>query len=172
VSIARRAKVVEHRFFDLPGLREAGDIPGRKWGGLPPTFIPMRNAIFYSIAAGYALEARARYLVGGHNRDDHRVFEDTSPEFFDTLQHSFLLATQRLHEHRLRIVRPLEHLSKQQVILRAARLGVPLELTWSCHRAGNVPCWNCEGCSARTSAFQEARVPDPLRSAIGKSSHS
>ncbi len=46
----------------------------------------MKNAIYYSVAAAFAEEVGAARVVGGHNRDDRAVFEDTSDEFFSNLQ--------------------------------------------------------------------------------------
>jgi 7-cyano-7-deazaguanine synthase len=51
---------------------------------------------------------------------------------------------------------------KVQVVSLAYKLGVPLEMTWSCHREGSEHCWRCEGCLGRRRTFVEAGVADPL----------
>jgi len=154
--------VAEHRFVRLPDVREASDM-GRAFRGLPPTYIPLRNAMFYSAAAAFAEETGAGAVFGGHNRDDLGVFPDAGPEFFGQLEKAFRAGSAALRSSRFRILRPLESKTKVQVIRLASRLGVPLELTWSCHREGRAPCWRCEGCRGRTEAFRRAAVPDPLR---------
>jgi len=151
----------EHRFVRLPDLKEAGDI-GLKFEGLPSTYIPVRNPIFYSLAASFAEEIGAAYLVGGHNQDDMRVFRDTKGDFFKKLEAMLRASSRSLEQHRLRIMRPLQSLTKPQVIRLAESLGVPLELTWSCHRGGTTPCWKCEGCRGRTLSFERAGMTDPL----------
>ena len=161
-AIAAEAGVVEHRLVRLPDLREAADIPGARFPGLPLTYIPLRNSIFYSIAAGYAEETGAGSIVGGHNRDDSGVFRDVSPEFFTTLERAFWAGSAILRRNRTRIVRPLKNRTKVQVVRLAASLKVPLELTWSCHRDGNEHCWKCDGCSSRRESFAKAGVKDPL----------
>jgi len=163
-AIASRAGVIEHRKVRLPDLKEAADIPGFSPQGLPPTYIPLRNGIFYALAASYAEETGAASIVGGHNRDDAQVFADVSPEFFSSLQKAFWSGSRILRRERLRIVRPLKTLRKPQVIRLAASLGVPLELTWSCHRDGEKHCWRCDGCNSRLRCFKEAGVRDPLAS--------
>lgn len=166
--MARRLGVEEHRLVRLPDLREAADIPGARFGRLPPTYIPLRNSVFYSFAASYAEEVRASAIVGGHNKDDANVFSDVSPEFFGSLEKAFRDGSQILRRARLRILRPLRQMTKPQVIRLAASKGVPLELTWSCHRDGERHCWRCAGCTSRSNAFERAGLKDPLSSGRGK----
>jgi 7-cyano-7-deazaguanine synthase len=161
-AIASRADVLEHRIVRLPDLKESAEIPGFRPQGLPPTYIPLRNSIFYAFAASYAEETGAASIVGGHNRDDTRVFVDVSPEFFRSLQRAFWSGSRVIRKNRLQISRPLKHLGKPAVIRLAASLGVPLELTWSCHRDSETHCWKCDGCLSRVRCFQEAGIDDPL----------
>lgn len=161
-AVAARAGVQEHRFVRLPDLREAGDIKGAKFKGLPPSYIPLRNSIFYSFAASYAEEIGATAIVGGHNKDDQEVFADVSSEFFSALEKALWAGSPILRRNRTRIARPLDSKSKVQVVKLADSIGVPLELTWSCHRNGRVHCWRCEGCLSRARSFVKAGVNDPL----------
>jgi 7-cyano-7-deazaguanine synthase len=151
----------EHRFVRLPDIREAGDM-GLRFEGLPSTYIPMRNAVFYSLAASYAEETGADYIVGGHNKDDLKVFRDAGPAFFESMEAALWAGSKALKRRRLRILRPLQARTKPQVIRIAASIGVPFELTWSCHSNGTLHCWRCEGCLNRIRSFDEAGVPDPL----------
>jgi 7-cyano-7-deazaguanine synthase len=130
---------------------------------MPPTYIPMRNGIFYSLAASYAEEVGANLIVGGHNKDDVKTFADAAPAFFDGLEKAFRLGSPILRKRRTRILLPLSEKTKAQVIRLASSLEVPLGLTWSCHREGGSHCWECEGCRARMTAFEKANVVDPLR---------
>lgn len=161
-----KAAGVKQRVVRLPDLREASDIRSSKFPGLPPTYIPMRNAVFYSLAASYAEEVRADFIVGGHNRDDLTVFRDVSPAFFSSLQKAFWAGSKILSRRRTRILRPLSSRSKPEVIRLASSVGVPLALTWSCHRNGASHCWRCDGCNARTRSFERAGVPDPLKKGL------
>ncbi len=163
--LGKRVGVLEHRFVRLPDLREAGDIVGStalSRGGVPPTYIPMKNTVYYSLGASYAEEKGAGFIIGGHNLDDMRVFEDTSDEFFARLEGTLLAGSARLKRSGLRILRPLKDMTKAEVVSMASEIGVPLEVTWSCHRDGREHCWKCEGCRSRRKAFQAAHVTDPL----------
>jgi len=161
-AIATIARVVEHRVVRLPDVREAADIPGFELAGRPPSYIPLRNGVFYSLAASYAEEIGADTLVGGHNKDDEEVFPDVSTRFFAPLQTALRAASPTLRRNRLRIVRPLRGLTKPEVIKLGVSLGVPLERTWSCHADSKEHCWRCDGCLSRKRAFKEAGVIDPL----------
>jgi 7-cyano-7-deazaguanine synthase len=162
-AIARAAGISEHRFVRLPDLREASDIRRASFAGMPSTFIPMRNGIFYSLAASYAEEVGADLIVGGHNNDDVRTFADAAPAFFDGLERAFRVGSPILRKRRTRILLPLSEKTKAQVVRLAYSLEVPLGLTWSCHREGGSHCWECDGCRARMAAFEKAGVVDPLR---------
>ena len=148
----------------MPDLREAGDIPGIRLPSArpPPSYIPQRNVIFYGIAASYAEEVLADNILGGHNRDDLSTFDDTRDDFFRDLQKAIWAGSKVLRDRRTTILRPLRAMTKPQVIRFAESLGVPLELTWSCHGDGASHCWNCEGCRARVKSFAKAGVADPL----------
>jgi 7-cyano-7-deazaguanine synthase len=145
-------------------MREAADMEAAALRGVPPTYIPMKNLVYYGLAASYAEETGAGCIVGGHNKEDMRVFDDTSELFFAQLQRALWSGSSRLRGNQTRIVRPLRKLTKAEVVLRAASLGVPLQLTWSCHRDGSRHCWECEGCEARAKAFIDAGLKDPLTS--------
>jgi 7-cyano-7-deazaguanine synthase len=163
--MAKRVGILEHRVVRIPELREAADISGSRElsrRAVPPTYIPMKNAIFYSLAAAFAEEKGSGAIIGGHNADDRREFADTSEEFFVSLQKTFTAASPRLKRNGLQILRPLKDMRKAEVVALAAGLGVPLELTWSCHRTGEVHCWACDGCRKRREAFEAAGVADPL----------
>jgi len=162
-AIGGAAGISEHRIVRLPDLREAGDIRRATFAGMPHTYIPMRNAVFYSLAASYAEEVGADLIAGGHNKDDVKTFADAAPAFFDGLERAFWVGSPILRKRRTRIILPLSEKTKAQVVRLASSLEVPLGLTWSCHREGGSHCWECDGCRARMAAFEKAGAVDPLR---------
>lgn len=85
-------------------------------------------------------------------------FPDATPAFFESMSQAMSLGL----AHEIRIVAPLAHLQKEQVIRQGLTLGVPLELTLSCMspRAGQH-CGHCNKCRERHEAFLAAGLDDP-----------
>ena len=91
-------------------------------------------------------------------------FADATDEFFDGFESALGCAT----GGRVRIVRPLAGLDKQQV-MELGR-GLPLELTFSCiapvdgHDCQQCyHCGQCNKCAERMDAFRQIGVDDPTR---------
>jgi 7-cyano-7-deazaguanine synthase len=144
-------------------MREAQDIGESVFSGMPPTYIPMRNSIFYSFAGSVAEEKGASIIIGGHINGDDLVFRDATRSFFRLMQKLLWEGSDILRARKTRIMIPLSKLRKYQVVKKAVVLGVPLERTWSCHRDGERHCWECDGCLSRIEAFDTAGIEDPLR---------
>jgi 7-cyano-7-deazaguanine synthase len=130
--------------------------------GIPVTYVPARNLIFLSIAAGVA-EARGLDQIWiGVNALDYSGYPDCRPEFVASFQTTASLALKRGVEGNPVIVRmPLVDLTKAAIIRLGMEVGAPLELTWSCYRGGAEPCGNCDSCHLRAKGFAEAGLADP-----------
>lgn len=164
-ELAKEAGVNDHRFVRLPDLRESAEIGGRL-RLMPPTYIPSRNAVFYSLAGGLAEEIGADLVIGGHNRDDSGRLSDARPEFFSQLSRALRSGSKALSKRRFRVALPLSGKTKPEVVKLAAMSGVPLGMTWSCHKGGPMHCWDCPGCQGRVVSFMAAGVADPLRQKV------
>lgn len=144
-------------------MKEAQDIANRVYENMPPTYIPMRNSVFYSFAGSVAEEENASIIVGGHINGDELTFRDATKSFFRLMQRILWESSDLLRLRKVRIITPLSRLRKYQVVKKAVSLGVPLQDTWSCHRDGTRHCWECDGCLSRIEAFNTAGISDPLR---------
>ena len=95
-------------------------------------YVPCRNVIYYGIAASFAEISNARYIIGGHNKDDSENFPDSSPKFFDSFNKTATIG--RFTGNRTgRVILPFANLDKSEVIKLGSRLKLPFELTWSCY---------------------------------------
>lgn len=56
----------------------------------------------------------------------------------------------------VRLLTPLAGVSKVEVVRDALRLGVPVDLTWSCVRSAQAPCGECTPCHQRAAALEVA----------------
>jgi hypothetical protein len=60
------------------------------------------------------------------------------------------------------IAATLIHMSKGRIVSEALRLGVPLNLTWSCYQNEEKACGVCESYRLRLKGFALAKVVDPI----------
>lgn len=166
-KLARLSKV-SYREINLDFLREIEDSTQRRNDLLAEAeraYIPSRNVIFYGIASYLAEIVDAKYIVGGHNRDDVKSFPDSSLDFFskfNAMTSVGLISGARTG----RVILPLAMLSKVDVIKLGKRLKVPFELTWSCSRSTKTPCGKCHSCALRKKSFDEAGLKDPISIAL------
>ncbi len=137
---------------------------------VPSTYVPARNAIFLTIAMGWAEVLGAQDLFCGVNRIDTSGYPDCRPEFltaFEALAREATAAGARQGK-RLRVHAPLMELDKAGIVLRAEELGVDLGLTHTCYApsidgAGRVlACGRCDACLLRLEGFRAAGRRDPI----------
>ncbi len=134
---------------------------------VPITYVPARNLIFISLAAGLAETLGASDIYLGVNAVDYSGYPDCREAFLRSLEATLALGTRAGVEtganHRpWRLHAPLVHLSKAAIIRLGADLHVPLELTHSCYdpRADRA-CGHCDSCLIRKRGFAEAGIADP-----------
>ena len=138
----------------------AGD--GGEDGRIPVTYVPARNLIFLSLAAGIAEARGADTVYLGVNALDYSGYPDCRPEFVDAFRAAAALALKRgVEGDPLDVRTPLVDATKADIVRLGIDLGAPLHLTWSCYRGGPDPCGDCDSCALRAKGFAEAGVPDP-----------
>lgn len=150
--------------MELEDLQENG-MENPALGDAPGTYIPARNLIFYATAAHYGEILSTRWLVGGHNGADGRIFPDATPAFFENLNRLLTMGLLTATTSKLEIVNPLQGLTKVEVLRLGQELDVPFELTWSCHYDRVAPCGVCSSCREREDAFHDLDIEDPLLAA-------
>ncbi len=132
---------------------------------VPATYVPARNTVFLSLALAWAEVVGAEALAIGVNALDYSGYPDCRPEYLDAFARLASLATRAGVEGRpLRILAPLLHLTKAQIVQRGLALGLDYGLTHSCYdpEPDGRPCEWCDSCRLRARGFAEAGVDDPL----------
>jgi len=171
---ARALDALAHLELDVPlskiggsSLVGEGAIPKQRSlddGSIPSTYVPARNTVFLSLAMAWAEVTGAEAIVIGVNALDYSGYPDCRPEYLEAFARVAALATKAGVEGKtLRILAPLVHLSKAEIIRRGLALGLNYGLTLSCYDpgAGGRPCGRCDSCRLRAKGFAEAGVPDP-----------
>lgn len=132
---------------------------------IPVTYVPARNLVFLSLAAGLAEVLEAGEVYIGVNAVDYSGYPDCRPEFIGSFERTVALATRAgVQGAGPRVRCPLASLSKARIIELGTTLGVDFSLTHSCYDpVGDLACGACDSCRIRARGFAEAGVPDPTR---------
>lgn len=158
--------------FPLTGFRsaltdESIPVPDRKpeeiGYDIPETYVPARNIVFLSLAAGLAESVDASAVFIGANAIDYSGYPDCRPEFFQAFEDMLEVGTKRgVLGHPVRIEHPILKKTKAEIVKMGMKLEAPLHLTWSCYRGGEKACGHCDSCVLRLKGFKEAGVKDPV----------
>jgi len=127
------------------------------------TVVPNRNMIMSSIAAGYAVNIGAKAIYLGVHSGDHFIYPDCRPQFIRALELAIYLGNEGFCDKELQVITPFMYLTKAQLAMRGAQLGVPYELTWSCYKGQDKHCGKCGTCVERKEAFELANIKDPTQ---------
>ena len=131
--------------------------------GLPNTFVPGRNLLFFTFAAAVGYRRDTRHLVGGMCETDYSGYPDCRDDTLKTLQATLSLGM----DHRFVIHTPLMWRDKAATWALAQALGgdplvqLVLEETHSCylgdraHRhAWGYGCGDCPACELRRAGWE------------------
>jgi 7-cyano-7-deazaguanine synthase len=131
-------------------------------GGLPNTFVPGRNLLFFTFAAALGYRRGLRHLVGGMCETDYSGYPDCRDDTLKALQATLSLGM----DHRFVIHTPLMRRDKAATWVLARELGgdalVELirEESHSCYRgdrlhrhAWGYGCGTCPACDLRRNGW-------------------
>lgn len=121
------------------------------------TVVPFRNGIMLAAAGGLAESIGAEGLVIAAHSGDHAIYPDCREDFMRAMGDALRLGTYAA----VQLLRPFIALSKGQIVLEGAKLGVDFARTWSCYVGGDIHCGKCGTCVERREAFLVAGLPDP-----------
>ena len=138
--------------------------------GLPPSFVPGRNAMFFTLAATYGATLGSEIIVTGVCQQDRAGYPDCRGEFVDAMQEALALA---LDMPRFQIDAPLLNLSKADTWALADELGILAEVVMHTHtcyegvRTGapapwGFGCGECGACIERSKGYYEWREANPV----------
>jgi len=137
-------------------------VPKEPTDGIPVTYVPARNALFLSLALGWAESLGARDLVVGVNAIDYSGYPDCRPSFLRAFEAMAREGTKAgIEGSAWRVHAPLVDLPKVEIVRRALAWGVPIERTVSCYDPDGAgrPCGACDACRLRDAALSEANAP-------------
>ena len=171
--VAAAIGVTEHvvypldlRVFGASALTDDIDVPKDAAGapGIPVTYVPARNTIFLALALGYAEAREAEEIWLGVNALDYSGYPDCRPDFIAAFQEVMWKGTRSgVERQEPRLVAPLLHMTKGDIITRGMHLGVDYSMTHSCYDPSpdGRACGHCDSCVLRIRGFRDAGVGDP-----------
>lgn len=163
----------DHR-IELPALGHISETAltrdveiGMQENGLPNSFVPGRNLLFFTYAAALGYRRGLHKLIGGMCETDFSGYPDCRANTLEALEKAIRLGT----ETGFAIETPLMHLTKAQTWELAHSLGgTPLvdliiEDTHSCYlgqrgtqRDWGYGCGTCPACELRAKGYEDWRV--------------
>lgn len=153
---------ITRRVIDVNWQRPAINIPRDRSfddmrGGIAPTFVPGRNAVFLALACAEAAGANADEVWLGVNAVDYSGYPDCRESFLTSFRKMWAEAVPTPPK----IVSPLVTLTKPEIAALARDLGLKKGDTWSCYapdvRDGiAAPCGRCDACRLHDLAWSDA----------------
>jgi len=134
--------------------------------GIPSTYVPARNTLFVAHALAVAEAVGAEEVVLGINALDYSGYPDCRPEWLAAMQEVARLGTRAGVEGRsIRLVAPLVHMNKADIVRAGVALGIDFAITHSCYdpKPQGRACGACDSCLLRKRGFEQAGVADPTR---------
>jgi 7-cyano-7-deazaguanine synthase len=128
---------------------------------IPSSYVPFRNAHFLSIATSWGEVLGAQAIVIGAVAEDSSGYPDCRPEYYEAFNQLIRAGTKP--ETRLKILTPVIHMTKKEIVVAGNKLKAPLHLTWSCYQSVDFACGQCDSCALRLRGFREASIEDPIR---------
>lgn len=130
--------------------------------------VPIRNAVFLSIAFAWAFAKNATLVAyGAHKGDKH--YPDCRPSFSRTIADAFNLGEidgiRKGIRKKIDVWSPfIGGLSKSDLLkIGYKKLGDEIFKTWSCYSNTKIHCGKCESCNNRKTAFVKAKIIDKTK---------
>lgn len=145
--------------------------------GLPSTFVPGRNLLFFTFAAALAYRRDLKHLVGGMCETDYSGYPDCRDDTLKALQVALNLGM----DSRLVLHTPLMWIDKAGTWKMAEELGgtelvhLIAEETHTCYKgdrktrhAWGYGCGDCPACELRAGGWERYEPADPKRSGVSE----
>jgi 7-cyano-7-deazaguanine synthase len=175
-SFAKKLGLKKHKIVDISFMKQLyGDsnVLTSSKRKIPSKFdysivVPIRNAVFLSIASAWAFTLNASLVAyGAHTGDTN--YPDCRPIFAKKLESSFnqgeIDGIKKGLRKNIKIWSPYkEDLSKSDLIKVGYKtIGESIFKTWSCYSSKKNHCGFCESCNNRKIAFKKSGIEDKTK---------
>ena len=172
-NIVKDFKITEHKLVSIDLTVFGGSaltdknikVPEQASSGIPITYVPARNTIFFSLALAWAEVIEADAIFSGVNAIDYSGYPDCRPEYISAIQELFNIATKITSEGKsIEVCAPLINMDKKEIIKIGIENGVDFSKTVSCYQLdrNGKSCGLCDSCRIRLRAFKELNLEDNI----------
>lgn len=175
-AFAKKLQFKQHKIVDISFMKQLyGDsnaLTSSKQK-IPSKFdysivVPIRNAVFLSMASAWAFTINAKIVVYGAHTGD-KNYPDCRPVFSKKLESAFnqgeIDGIRSGLRKQINIWSPYsQKLSKSDLLkIGYSNLGDLIFQTWSCYSNQKFHCGNCESCNNRKIAFEKSGITDKTK---------
>lgn len=175
-SFAKKLHLKQHKIVDISFMKKLyGDsnVLTSVKRSIPSKFdysivVPIRNAVFLSIASAWAFTTKATLVAYGAHTGD-KSYPDCRPTFAKKLESSFnqgeIDGIKSGLRKNIEIWSPYKKgLSKSDLLkIGYKTMGDSIFKTWSCYYSGKYHCGLCESCNNRKMAFKKSGIKDKTK---------
>ena len=172
-NIVKDFEIIEHKLLSIDLTVFGGSaltdgnlqVPEKESTGIPITYVPARNTIFFSLALAWAEVEQADAIFSGVNAVDYSGYPDCRPEYIAAVQDLFNLATKITSEGKnIEVRAPLINMDKKEIIKIGIENGIDFSKTVSCYQLDHngKSCGLCDSCRIRLRAFKELSLEDNI----------
>jgi len=175
-SFAKKIGLKQQKIVDISFMKDLygnSNVLTSKKRKIPDKFeysivVPIRNAVFLSMASAWAYTLNASIVAYGAHTGD-KNYPDCRPLFAKKLESAFnqgeIDGIKSGLRKQIKIWSPYrERLSKRELLkIGIKSLGDSIFRTWSCYESKKYHCGVCESCNNRKKAFEHAGIADKTK---------
>jgi len=169
---AQAVNVKEHKIINMDFFRDISTMSALTNASLsipkarddignaqPLSYVPFRNLLLLTTAAGWAESLGAQDLYyGAVQTDDFSGYWDCTSLFLSKVNETFNLN----RKNSIKVNAPFMSFSKDLVVKKGIDLKVDFKQTHTCYEGTDPACGECVSCSARIKAFIDNKTIDPI----------
>lgn len=175
-KVGKALRLREHKIIPLDFMKSlygSSNVLTHTKRSLPSKFeysivVPIRNAIFVTIAGAWAFSLKASLVAYGAHTDDTK-YPDCRPAFSKKIESALnqgeIDGIKLGIRNKIKIWSPYSAgISKSSLVrMGYEKFGDKLFQTWSCYADLKYHCGKCESCNNRKAAFIEAKIEDKTK---------
>ena len=175
-KVGKALKLKEHKIVAIDFMKSlygASNVLTDTKKSLPSKFeysivVPIRNAIFVTIATAWAFSLKASLVAYGAHTDDFK-YPDCRPAFSKKIEAALnqgeIDGIRLGIRNKIKVWSPYSAGISKSTLVKSGyqKFGDKIFQTWSCYANLKSHCGKCESCNNRKAAFAQAKIKDKTK---------